>query len=301
MPKSAIVNKDLFRTRLVALRNERDMSQRSLASVLTAMRQEQTSISTSTVNAWESGNRLPTITNLKLIAQYFNVSINYLAGVTPHRKLFNSDEQLTIINSDQDYTPLKKSDLRQYDQSPVLCVFPRSTHSPKWGLYDAAADRVVFIHSVINEVQSKMRGALELYTLKDYAEHMLKSPPDGFKSVHYDDILKGNFTRLYVKFNTLDENISDQYDGYYTVSSNKLSLLNSTGNALMTEWVDTRYFAFAAAGNFTAQGSAKPAGAAPTGAKAAGTIPSEVPTRPAAGAKPKASFSTQKKGDLNSI
>ena len=63
-----------FKNIILALRNERGFSQEQLAKVL--------HVSKSTVAMWETGQRLPSVEKYEEIADYFNVSIDYLMGRT---------------------------------------------------------------------------------------------------------------------------------------------------------------------------------------------------------------------------
>jgi len=64
-----------FAQRLRELREEHDLTQEQLATAL--------GFKTYTViSNWEGGKRRPDIDNLKVIAKYFNVSVDYLVGMT---------------------------------------------------------------------------------------------------------------------------------------------------------------------------------------------------------------------------
>ena len=63
-----------FSNILRLLRSERDMSQQELADSL--------GISKSSVNMYERGERQPNFETLELIADYFNVDLDYLLGRT---------------------------------------------------------------------------------------------------------------------------------------------------------------------------------------------------------------------------
>ena len=69
--------------RLKQLREEKSMSQRSLAMKL--------NLSQSTVSFYETGERLPDIDVLILLAKFFDVSIDYLVGYSDIRKFADSD------------------------------------------------------------------------------------------------------------------------------------------------------------------------------------------------------------------
>lgn len=61
-----------FKTRLKELRLEKNVSQLEVAKML--------NMSKMAVSHWEKGNSEPSIEQLKLLAAYFDVSIDYLVG-----------------------------------------------------------------------------------------------------------------------------------------------------------------------------------------------------------------------------
>lgn len=64
---------NVFGERLKELRIERGLGQVELAKAL--------SVSKGIVSMWENGLREPKMSNLILLSEYFNVPIDYLAGV----------------------------------------------------------------------------------------------------------------------------------------------------------------------------------------------------------------------------
>ena len=63
----------IFAERLKELRKERNMSELQLAKVL--------GVSSTTINRWERGLRVPNLDSLVLLARFFDVSIDYLCGL----------------------------------------------------------------------------------------------------------------------------------------------------------------------------------------------------------------------------
>lgn len=61
-----------FKTRLKELRLEKNVSQLEVAKML--------NMSKMAVSHWEKGNSEPSIEQLKILATYFDVSIDYLVG-----------------------------------------------------------------------------------------------------------------------------------------------------------------------------------------------------------------------------
>ena len=63
----------IFAQRLKELRLENNLSQNKLA--------KQLGISQAAINKWEKGIIIPTIDSAAIVAKFFNVSIDYLAGL----------------------------------------------------------------------------------------------------------------------------------------------------------------------------------------------------------------------------
>lgn len=67
-------NKKLFGNRIMKLRKEKNLTQSELADILGVQKTQ--------ISEMENGNRTTTIEKLYILADYFNVSIDYLVGRT---------------------------------------------------------------------------------------------------------------------------------------------------------------------------------------------------------------------------
>lgn len=93
----------MFAKRLSELRENQGINQTELAKILTVAKQ--------TVSNWESGNRTPDNEMICKIADYFNVSIDYLLGRTdnPNYSLLKTNYkgkeiELVINSKSNNYT-----------------------------------------------------------------------------------------------------------------------------------------------------------------------------------------------------
>ena len=77
-----------FQIRLKALREEKKMSQREFAEIF--------GVAQSTVGNWEAGIREPELETIKRLADYFDVSTDFLLG----RNTFSSDSLKNMLESD---------------------------------------------------------------------------------------------------------------------------------------------------------------------------------------------------------
>lgn len=80
----------VFGERLKELRVKRNMTQEELGLIFNP------SLSQSTCGTYENGKRQPTLENLVVISKYFNVSTDYLLGIT---------DEITTINTFKEENP----------------------------------------------------------------------------------------------------------------------------------------------------------------------------------------------------
>lgn len=73
--------------RLFELRNEKELSQREMAKIM--------NVSQGTVNNWENSNTQPSIEQLILLADFFDVTVDYLIGRTDY---FTANKENTITD-----------------------------------------------------------------------------------------------------------------------------------------------------------------------------------------------------------
>ncbi|WP_059102524.1 helix-turn-helix domain-containing protein [Shouchella shacheensis] len=85
----------MFATRLKECRIQRGLTMKELGEAL--------NMSPSTISGYETGNRMPDLSSLKQLADYFHVSTDYLIGRAPKNKqpfLYEetmSDEELEFL------------------------------------------------------------------------------------------------------------------------------------------------------------------------------------------------------------
>lgn len=101
----------MFSIRLKGLREEKGLSQQAFANKF--------GISQSTIGMWESGKREPNFTTIQKIAEFFNVSIDYLLCRTDTPKPSSLDEQLSGVDfalwsEAKDMTDSEKQDIINY-------------------------------------------------------------------------------------------------------------------------------------------------------------------------------------------
>tara|TARA_Y100000588_G_C13552112_1_gene626657 strand:+ start:142 stop:450 length:309 start_codon:yes stop_codon:yes gene_type:complete len=88
----------MFGERLKQLRKENKMLQKDLADLL--------KVSSSTIGMYERNQRDPDTSTLRYLADYFNVSVDFLLGRTDHRQVFsgvseNEESYLEGLDAEQ--------------------------------------------------------------------------------------------------------------------------------------------------------------------------------------------------------
>ncbi len=88
-------NNSFNKFRLRDLRRENNLTSRDLAKLL--------NVSQPTITRWENGLQEPSKKNVKKLASYFNVSSDYLLGLTderePYKKPLKFEEALKILEN----------------------------------------------------------------------------------------------------------------------------------------------------------------------------------------------------------
>ena len=83
---------------LKLLREERGISQQSLAKALIMTQQN--------IHKYEKGLSEPDITTLVKLSEYFDVSIDYLVGVSEIRERLTASEHMTLSEEENDHIRL---------------------------------------------------------------------------------------------------------------------------------------------------------------------------------------------------
>lgn len=73
------IKRENFAQRLKVLRNEAKLSEKELAEIL--------KVSVKTLKSWESGKTVARLCKAVAICTYFNISFNYLIGLTDDRQI----------------------------------------------------------------------------------------------------------------------------------------------------------------------------------------------------------------------
>lgn len=76
----------MFAKRLIDLRENKNILQKDLANIL--------NVEQATVSQWENGKRIPDSETLIKIANYFNVSVDFLIGNDKREKIASKEQEM---------------------------------------------------------------------------------------------------------------------------------------------------------------------------------------------------------------
>lgn len=102
----------MYGKRIALLRSERGLTQRALSQTL--------KIATSTISMYEQENREPDLAIIIKIAEHFNVSVDFLLGVTNERGrygnnlLISSDDERSLLETYRALDNVGRGEVRGY-------------------------------------------------------------------------------------------------------------------------------------------------------------------------------------------
>lgn len=88
---------------LAELRNDAELLQKELADILHVKR--------ATITAYETGEIVPSLKVQIVIARYFDVSLDYLNGLTDVRASYNRDNYIIVPNT---FSPEQKEEVMKF-------------------------------------------------------------------------------------------------------------------------------------------------------------------------------------------
>jgi transcriptional regulator with XRE-family HTH domain len=107
-----------FAERLKHLRKNKELTQEKLAEVL--------NISKSSISMYENGNREPDFENLEIIADFFNVDLNYLLGksdlMNTSNQIVKNSKEIERINVPEKFETAEEA-LRFILDQPALMAY----------------------------------------------------------------------------------------------------------------------------------------------------------------------------------
>ncbi len=225
--------------RLALLRHEKGLTQQELANILSELENRERSYSLLSVSGWESGDKYPPVKVLLALCEYFNVSSDYLLGLTeePGNKNITAASRTDADTHEKPNYLITYNELKSFHKEPVYVVFNDKSFEDAWGTYDAVKNRIVFTNQY-------------LYITKDLNCNYYTKMPDELAKPKYSlrrrlsmgQLVKSG--KVWIEMITTSEYVRGQYDGWYRVNENSTCLINSQGLTLPFEGLNVSYNAY---------------------------------------------------------
>ena len=232
---------NIIGNKIKMLRNERGLKQEEFAQELSIFMGRKKVYKLPTVSAWETGRKIPPISTLQNIADFFNVDIKELVGNTQISSVSAKYEDIpndTAINANQ----VNPDKLVHYHNLPLYCIFKDKSRKDEWGLCDCNKQQIFFIDRPplsFSEIETK-KESIELYTIQPYGSIEKERRID--KALTITKIKKAD--RVWVEMNTFDDFVRGRYNGWYYNNRTKTFLVNVHGEALPYEGNGYSYNAY---------------------------------------------------------
>ena len=221
--------------RIKALRSRKELSQNELAVQFSAYIGKVQPLTAMTISSWETGRKLPPAETLIQLADFFQVSVDYILGRTSERDI--DPKQGSSKHLEQDIIiPISMLDM--YDGEPVYVVSEAGAIENQWGLVDIARKVIVLSNRAIT-----ITGNLKYYISRRQSDisirHNLRY------TLALEDILAGVYDRVYVKSLAPDEKLRGAIEGWYRVDTEHEALLSKSGRVLSLDGLSIYYNAYA--------------------------------------------------------
>lgn len=220
--------------RLASLRKEKGLTQSKFGEQFSAFCNKKNTYLVPTISSWEQNHRLPPIEVLILLAQYYNVSLDYLAGLTNEK---NESKKEVLANTKTRAlvnhlgSPINESEMIKYNGMPVYVVFSDNEHLSQWGILNSQTDEVVcrdYIVSISDNVVCYPYAPIN---------------PVNTRISSYQQLLHTPY--VWIEMKSTDPWVSAQYNGRYHHNENHSCLINMHNNLTLNyEGLDIGYWAF---------------------------------------------------------
>jgi transcriptional regulator with XRE-family HTH domain len=219
--------------RLAQLRLEKGLTQGQFCDRFTEFTGCENKLTNSSVSSWEQNRRTPTIETLINLASFYGVSCDYLFGITDERNATGGREKQGNVREIMSHadTPLKHSDLPNYNGMPVFIKFKNNTHLNQWGILDCSKKRVI-----CKDFAVSLTIHIECYP---YAIQ----EPVRTQITSYQKLIATEY--VWIKMQTSDSEICGLYNGRYKHNENRTALVK-LDNGLMLPYsgLDIAFWAF---------------------------------------------------------
>ncbi|WP_049945086.1 helix-turn-helix domain-containing protein [Butyrivibrio sp. AC2005] len=227
----ANIGNEITGSRLKSLRVEAGLNQKEFCARFSDFSVRNTVYKSMTISNWETGRVLPTTTDIMKLSAFYNVTSDYILGLSDKRGDEDGDN-VTSIQDRKIKIPFNK--LKDYDGKPVFISGPTGSISPQWGI-------LLYKQKVLACPHDNLRIALDArFTYSTTVPQELATNRD---SANYylglEDIK--NMNEVYIESISLDPFLRGQVSGWYHHTPEKTCLINDRGLTLSYEGLDVYY------------------------------------------------------------
>ena len=174
----------IFATRMVLLRKEKGMTQQEMANIFQKSRQA--------ISSYETQEREPEYDFLCKMADYFDVSSDYLLGRTNDRNPKN-DTVINDFNKNYDLLPITLKNLVSDTYSSIFSLLEKAVKNCQEEYLIIYRDFFVDLKNIRAELQSRTENAAgsaaemaELFALESKAKELMTSTLDKLMQLDLD-------------------------------------------------------------------------------------------------------------------
>lgn len=225
------VEKEVVASRLKSLRADMKLSQGEVARSISITLGLKDRLANSTVSAWEVGAKMPSTTYLIALANLYNVSVDYLLGVSQNPNGGMNDIEVNMADYIKE---IKLKDLPRYDGLPVLLSFSNSARSDVWGIYDREHEcfyckgRIIKVSS-IDKCYATMQSSFPIRNEDNKKLSLIKCK---------------QLEEVWIDYMGIDAVVSERYSGWYSVNVIQKCFMNDYGMILPFRGLNINYFAY---------------------------------------------------------
>ncbi len=222
--------------RLKLLRTSRNLNQQEFAAQFSEFINRQTTFSLMTISNWETGRKLPTVDAIVWLARFYNVSSDYILGLSNEEpNLSKAPKEKKKSSSISAEIEIPYNEIGKYDGQPVFLSFPVGNLSPQWAIVDYNK-KVLICRDMKLTLSPQIKYSIttppELVTIQSLAHHYLG----------LEDVLK--MENVFVESLSPDPFLRGQVSGWYHHTPDKTCLINNNGLTLSYEGLDVAYRVF---------------------------------------------------------
>lgn len=221
MGKTISARMSIFASRLTTIRTEAGLTQSEMAKVIRDLSSTSSKVSEVAVSSYETGSRTPTLPTIIFIAQYFDVSVDWLCGLTDDRNghiVATEKTEDGSIFSDIPQLEIRVNDLYKYDKMPVYVVSNNDTIEPGWALLNCRDN----VFTLADGTRYYLDNSFKYY--KATPSNANFTMVSGKNSLTYQQMIEAD--EVWVEMNTSDGFIRGLYNGWYVHNKDKTALVS---------------------------------------------------------------------------